>query len=222
MSVHTKICCPICPVTGLTLNSYHIIIVTVVPPQQTEYFQSIAELATLERNTATMTLSRFVVLCLAVTVAIATAFSPSEQSSANSKWSPKISTYAPMKRVGFATPRELAFSYFGCPQSTTYIRRLSTQSPIARPRKTPAPSFNRNRCSNGVCMSSDPKADGTVYDDEPMLVPERDPLSNSMKERLIREASVGLDSEKPQTNVILYVSVVVAILVALAGQGILY
>ncbi len=71
-------------------------------------------------------------------------------------------------------------------------------------------------------MSSDPKADGTVYDDEPMLVPERDPLSNSMKERLIREASVGLDSEKPQTNVILYVSVVVAILVALAGQGILY
>ncbi len=89
-----------------------------------------------------------------------------------------------------------------------------------------------------MCMSSDPKAeatklmeqevaakkasDGTVYDDEPMLEPPRETLSNSMKERLIREASVGLDSEKPQTNVILYVSVVVALLVALAGQGILY
>ena len=88
-------------------------------------------------------------------------------------------------------------------------------------------------------MSSDPKAeatklmeqevaakkassDGTVYDDEPMLEPPRETLSNSMKERLIREASVGLDSEKPQTNVILYVSVVVALLVALGGQGILY
>lgn len=73
-------------------------------------------------------------------------------------------------------------------------------------------------------MSSDPKADsdGTVYDDEPMLEPPRDPLSNSMKERLAREASVGLDSDKSQTNVILYISVIVALLVALGGQGILY
>lgn len=64
--------------------------------------------------------------------------------------------------------------------------------------------------------------DGTVYDDEPMLEPIRENVSNSMKERLMREASVGLDSDKSQTNVILYVSVAVAILVALGGQGILY
>ncbi len=64
--------------------------------------------------------------------------------------------------------------------------------------------------------------DGTVYDDEPMLEPIRENVSNSMKERLMREASAGLDSEKSQTNTILYVSAAVAILVLLGGQGILY
>jgi len=99
-----------------------------VPPADTTNLShfSIAELATLERNTATMTAPRFVVLCLAFVVAIATAFSPSEPPSANSKWSPKISTYAPMKRVGFATPRELACSDFGRPPSTTYIPTLDS------------------------------------------------------------------------------------------------
>ena len=43
-----------------------------------------------------------------------------------------------------------------------------------------------------------------------------------MRAKLISEASTGLDSEKPQTNVILYISVVVVILVALGGSGILY
>ena len=63
-------------------------------------------------------------------------------------------------------------------------------------------------------------ADGTVYDDE---MPEyRDPLSDSMRTRLMREASSGLDSEKKQSNVILYISVAVAVLVLLGGQGILY
>ena len=61
-----------------------------------------------------------------------------------------------------------------------------------------------------------------MYDDEPMLEPERDPLSNTMKERLIREASTGLDSEKPQTNVIAIIGVVVAILVAVGGKDILF
>ena len=56
-------------------------------------------------------------------------------------------------------------------------------------------------------------ADGTVYDDE---TPEyRDPLSDSMRARLMREASTGLDSEKKQTNVILYISIAVAVLVLL-------
>ena len=61
---------------------------------------------------------------------------------------------------------------------------------------------------------------GDFYDDE--VAPYVDPLSDNMRARLMREASTGLDSEKKQTNVILYISVVVAILVALGGQGILY
>jgi hypothetical protein len=43
-----------------------------------------------------------------------------------------------------------------------------------------------------------------------------------MKERLIREASTGLDSDKPQTNVIAIIGVVVAILVAVGGKDILF
>lgn len=43
-----------------------------------------------------------------------------------------------------------------------------------------------------------------------------------MKERLTREASRGLDPERSNTNVILYISILVVILIALAGQGILY
>ena len=63
-------------------------------------------------------------------------------------------------------------------------------------------------------------ADGTVYDDE---TPEyRDPLSDNMRQRLMREASTGLDSNQKQTNVILYISIAVAVLVLLGGQGILY
>ena len=63
-------------------------------------------------------------------------------------------------------------------------------------------------------------ADGTVYDDE---TPEyRDPLSDNMRQRLMKEASTGLDSNQKQTNVILYISIAVAVLVLLGGQGILY
>ena len=64
-------------------------------------------------------------------------------------------------------------------------------------------------------------ADGTYYDDEIEPV-RKDPLSADMRARLIREANTGLDSESKQTNVILYISIVVGILVVLGGQGILY
>ena len=47
-------------------------------------------------------------------------------------------------------------------------------------------------------------------------------LSKSMKERLQREASSGLDPDAKQTNVLLYIMGVVALLVILGGQGILY
>jgi hypothetical protein len=43
-----------------------------------------------------------------------------------------------------------------------------------------------------------------------------------MKQRLMREASTGLDSDQKQSNVILYIMGGVALLVILGGAGILY
>jgi len=68
--------------------------------------------------------------------------------------------------------------------------------------------------------SSSSSSDGTVYDDE--VEPEAPRLSDSMRARLMAEASTGLDSNKKQTNVILYIIVGVAVLVVLGGQGIFY
>jgi len=73
-----------------------------------------------------------------------------------------------------------------------------------------------------VDVQSKISAEGTFYDDEIDTAPIKAGISDSMKARLMAEASTGLDSEKKQTNVILYISVVIAILVALAGSGILY
>lgn len=65
-----------------------------------------------------------------------------------------------------------------------------------------------------------PAEGGALYDDQ---IPEQSSgISDSMKERLKREAGAGLDADKPQTNVILYISIAVAILVIAGGQGILY
>ena len=64
--------------------------------------------------------------------------------------------------------------------------------------------------------------DGTFYDDEVDSIPVKPAISNSMRDRLIAEASSGLDSESKQTNVILYIMGVVGVLVLLAGQGILF
>jgi hypothetical protein len=47
-------------------------------------------------------------------------------------------------------------------------------------------------------------------------------ISETMKERLKREATVGLDSDKKQANVLLYIMAGVAVLVLLGGQGILF
>jgi hypothetical protein len=65
-------------------------------------------------------------------------------------------------------------------------------------------------------------SDGTLYDDELDLTPQKPLLSDSMKARLIAEASAGLDADKKQTNVLLYIMGVVAVLVLLGGQGILF
>lgn len=218
--------------------------------------------------------ARSIALCLATVAAVVTAFAPSEAPA--SRWSTKTATYAPMKRVGFASPREssvqrqqlpglllLRFPSAGTGVSLLFKCRLDYVDPHTSGVRFSlhflytAPSFSRSRCSNGVCkMASDAEAeaaklreqaqklreeaaaaagvsveeltaaaknsDGTVYDDEPMLEPPRENVSSAMKERLMREASTGLDSNQSQTNVILYISAAVAVLVLLGGQGILY
>ncbi|KAL7430610.1 hypothetical protein ACHAXH_001714 [Discostella pseudostelligera] len=144
---------------------------------------------------------RPIFLALAITAAVVTAFAPSSepQWSSSTKKSTSTIRYAPMKRVGLASAPRKFINKMATDPTTEDVQKLREE-----------------------VTASAGAADGTVYDDEPMLEPIRDNVSNSMKERLMREASVGLDSEKSQTNVILYVSVAVAILVALAGQGILY
>ena len=64
------------------------------------------------------------------------------------------------------------------------------------------------------------EAGGAVYDDE--VEAPKENVSNAMKERLMREAGAGLDSNQSQNNVILYISIAVVALVALGGQGILF
>jgi hypothetical protein len=43
-----------------------------------------------------------------------------------------------------------------------------------------------------------------------------------MRDKLMQEASTGMDSESKQNNVILYIIGIVGVLVVLGGQGILY
>lgn len=62
---------------------------------------------------------------------------------------------------------------------------------------------------------------GTYYDDEVEPAPKVG-ISDSMKERLMKEASRGLDSEQKQDNVLLYIIAAVGVLVILGGQGIFY
>lgn len=96
------------------------------------------------------------------------------------------------------------------------VQRTTLQSPTAIQRI----QQNRFFMSDNGEAEEKPKQDGALYDDE--VAPYKDPISNSMRERLIREASTGLDADKPQTNVILYISIGVAILVLLGGNGIFF
>jgi hypothetical protein len=47
-------------------------------------------------------------------------------------------------------------------------------------------------------------------------------ISSTMRERLLAEASTGLDSESKQSNVLLYIIAGVAVLVAVGGAGTLF
>ena len=70
--------------------------------------------------------------------------------------------------------------------------------------------------------STKPSPDGTFYDDEVDSTPVKPAISNAMRDRLLAEASAGLDSDSKQANVLLYIMGGVAVLVLLAGQGIFY
>jgi hypothetical protein len=59
---------------------------------------------------------------------------------------------------------------------------------------------------------------GPQYDS----APKKSGISDSMKARLLAEASTGLDSDKKQNNVLLYIIAAVAALVVLGGQGVFY
>ena len=52
--------------------------------------------------------------------------------------------------------------------------------------------------------------------------PKKAQLSDSMRNRLLAEASTGLDPDAKQTNVLLYIMAGVAVLVILGGQGIFF
>jgi hypothetical protein len=97
-------------------------------------------------------------------------------------------------------------------QRTTSLKSL--------PSAVPRMQQNRFFMSENGDTEQKPKQGGNVYDDE--VAPYKDPISNSMRERLLREASSGLDADKAQTNVILYISIGVAILVILGGNGIFF
>jgi hypothetical protein len=114
-------------------------------------------------------------------------------------FTPRTSTFRPASRVKGAQPPSAAMK-------TYFALHMSEEDKQVAPAKdTPVIS-----------------ADGTFYDDQMDSSPVKDGLSDSMRDRLLREASTGLDSDQKQNNTILYISVVVAILVILGGQGILY
>lgn len=52
--------------------------------------------------------------------------------------------------------------------------------------------------------------------------PKKEGISDSMRARLMREASTGLDADQKQTNVLLYIMLGVAVLVVVGGAGIFY
>ena len=56
------------------------------------------------------------------------------------------------------------------------------------------------------------------YNSEPV----KTGISDSMRQRLMAEASTGLDADKKQPNVLLYIMAAVSLLVIIGGAGIFY
>jgi hypothetical protein len=169
-----------------------------------------------------MTASYTALLFIAL-VAASSAFAPSEMPSARKNAA--STSYAQMKRVnGFAASlnsRNRICNGGVCKiasDADTDVEKLRAQAQKLREEAAAAAGVSVEE----LTTATKPNADGTVYDDEPMLEPIRDTMSDSMKERLRREASAGLDSNSSQTNVILYISAAVVLLVLAGGQGILF
>ncbi|KAL7448443.1 hypothetical protein ACHAWC_001693 [Mediolabrus comicus] len=144
-------------------------------------------------------------------VVTANAFSPSEMPTARKNAA--STSYAQMKRVGFAAApppfhnRRVCNGGGVCKMATDAeidAAKLKAQAQKLREEAAEAAGVSVEELSTAA-----KNADGTVYDDEPMLEPIRDPLSDQMRQRLMREASTGLDSNSKQTNVILYISAAV-------------
>mmetsp|Transcript_14305 Transcript_14305/g.22075 ORF Transcript_14305/g.22075 Transcript_14305/m.22075 type:complete len:170 (-) Transcript_14305:149-658(-) len=167
--------------------------------------------------------SSYTALLFIALVAAASAFAPSEMPSARKNAA--STSYAQMKRVnGFAASlnsRNRICNGGVCKMASdadTDVEKLRAQAQKLREEAAAAAGVSVEE----LTTATKPNADGTVYDDEPMLEPIRDTMSDSMKERLRREASAGLDSNSSQTNVILYISAAVVLLVLAGGQGILF
>ncbi|KAL3934136.1 MAG: hypothetical protein SGBAC_010076 [Bacillariaceae sp.] len=112
-------------------------------------------------------------------------------------------------------------------QIAAFAPRTSTFTPAVTVNGARPPAAAVMTKTSIILRMSDEKEpvvgeDGTFYDDELDSAPIKEGISDSMRERLLREASTGLDSEQKNTNVILYISIGVVILVALGGQGILF
>ncbi|KAK1749177.1 hypothetical protein QTG54_001116 [Skeletonema marinoi] len=170
-----------------------------------------------------MTSSYTTILLIAALVAVTNAFAPSEMPSARKNAA--STSYAQMKRVnGFAASfnnRSRVCNGGVCKMASDAendVEKLRAQAQKLREEAAAAAGVSVEE----LTAASKQNADGTVYDDEPMLEPIRDTMSETMKERLRREASAGLDSNASQTNVILYISVAIVLLVAAGGQGILF
>ena len=167
--------------------------------------------------------SRPIFLFLAIVVAVATAFAPTSDQSG--KWSAKTSTYAPMKRVnGFASPPPSSYNRMNnrCNTNNNGVCNMAAADDAEASREQAQKLRQEAADAAGVSVEElvAKSSDGTIYDDE--VEAPKENVSNAMKERLRREASAGLDSNKSQTNVILYISAAVALLVLAGGQGILY
>ena len=163
-----------------------------------------------------------IALFLALVTSTTNAFTPTKAitSCKGNKWS---TTYVPVKRVEFVSPpstfqiRNAGFRCNLTSDADAEAAKLRLQASKLREENPEVVGVSVEELSAAVKST-----DGTVYDDEPMIEAPRDNLSASMKERLMREASTGLDSNESQINVILYISIGVAILVLLGGQGILF